>query len=42
MALDITDGQIQTIDSIANPDKLRHMDPAGDLGAMLRAGGVEG
>jgi len=38
MALDIAEGQIQTIHSIANPDKLRHLDPTGDLGALLRAG----
>ena len=41
MALDIADDQIQTIHSVANPDKLRHMNRAGDLGAMLR-GGVAG
>ena len=28
MGLDIADGQIQTIRSIANPDKLRHLDTA--------------
>ncbi len=37
MGLDIADGQIQTIHSIANPDKLRHLDRVGDLGALLRA-----
>ena len=37
MALDIADGQIQTIHSIANPDKLRHLDRV-DLAALLRAG----
>jgi RNA polymerase sigma-70 factor (TIGR02957 family) len=42
MALDIADGQIQTIHSIANPDKLRHVNRADDLGALLRAGGVAG
>lgn len=35
--LDITEGQIQTIHSIANPDKLRHLNHAGHLGALLRA-----
>jgi RNA polymerase sigma-70 factor (ECF subfamily) len=38
MALDIADGQIQTIHSIANPDKLRHLDRVSDLGAQPRAG----
>jgi RNA polymerase sigma-70 factor (ECF subfamily) len=38
MGLGIADGQIQTIHSIANPDKLRHVDRAGDVGALLRAG----
>src|SRR5918992_3063003 len=37
MALDIADGQIQTIHSIANPDKLRHLDRVSDLGAQRRA-----
>jgi RNA polymerase sigma-70 factor (TIGR02957 family) len=38
MGLDIADDQIQTIHSIANPDKLRHFDRFDDLGALLRAG----
>jgi hypothetical protein len=38
IGLDITDGQIQTIRSIVNPDKLRHLDRVGDLGALVRAG----
>jgi RNA polymerase sigma-70 factor (TIGR02957 family) len=38
MGLDIADGQIQTIHSIANPDKLRHLDRVDDLAALLRAG----
>lgn len=38
MGLDIAEGQIQTIHSIANPDKLRHLDQVSDLGALLRAG----
>jgi RNA polymerase sigma-70 factor (TIGR02957 family) len=36
MGLDIADGRIQTIHSIANPDKLRHL--VGGLGAALGAG----
>jgi RNA polymerase sigma-70 factor (TIGR02957 family) len=38
MGLDIAEGQIQTIHSIANPDKLRHLDRVGDLAALLRGG----
>ncbi|GAA0987562.1 RNA polymerase sigma-70 factor [Acrocarpospora macrocephala] len=38
MGLSIADGQIQTIHSIANPDKLHHVDRIGDAGALLRAG----
>jgi len=36
MALDIAEGQIQTIHSIVNPDKLRHLGQVSDLGALLR------
>ncbi|MGN9910596.1 RNA polymerase sigma-70 factor [Phytohabitans sp. LJ34] len=36
VALDIADGQIQTIHAIVNPDKLRHIDQVGDLEALLR------
>jgi RNA polymerase sigma-70 factor (ECF subfamily) len=39
MILDIADGQIQGVNSIVNPDKLRHLGPVADLGALLRAGG---
>jgi RNA polymerase sigma-70 factor (TIGR02957 family) len=38
VALDIADGQIQAIHSIANPDKLSHIDRTSDLGVRLRAG----
>jgi RNA polymerase sigma-70 factor (ECF subfamily) len=37
LALDITAGQIRNISSIANPDKLAHLGPVGDLGALVRA-----
>jgi RNA polymerase sigma-70 factor (ECF subfamily) len=37
IGLDIADGQIQTIHSIVNPDKLRHFDRVGDLRALIRA-----
>ena len=36
MALDILDGQIQTIRSVINPDKLRHVGPPADAWAVLR------
>jgi ketosteroid isomerase-like protein len=36
--LDIAEGQIQGVSAIVNPDKLRHLGPVGDLGALLRAG----
>jgi RNA polymerase sigma-70 factor (ECF subfamily) len=38
VALDIAEGQIQTLHSIANPDKLQHLERTGDLSALLRAG----
>jgi RNA polymerase sigma-70 factor (ECF subfamily) len=38
MGLDIADGQIQTIHSIVNPDKLGHLGRVSDIGAQLRAG----
>jgi RNA polymerase sigma-70 factor, ECF subfamily len=36
LALDILDGQIQTIRSVGNPDKLGHMGPVADAWALLR------
>ncbi len=35
MALDIADGQIQGINSVVNPDKLRHLGEVGDAWALL-------
>jgi RNA polymerase sigma-70 factor (TIGR02957 family) len=35
-ALDIASGQITSISSIANPDKLAHLGPVGDLVSLLR------
>ena len=35
-ALDILDGQIQTIRSVSNPDKLEHVGPVADAWALLR------
>ncbi|GAA3065169.1 RNA polymerase sigma-70 factor [Streptomyces glomeratus] len=34
--LDILDGQIQTIRTVSNPDKLGHLGPVGDAWAVLR------
>ena len=34
--LDIAEGQIQGVNSIVNPDKLRHLGPVSDLRALLR------
>ncbi|MGI8609289.1 MAG: RNA polymerase sigma factor SigJ [Candidatus Dormibacteria bacterium] len=36
-ALDIADGQITGIRSIVNPDKLTHLGPVADFGALLRS-----
>ena len=36
-ALDIADGQIKSIRSIVNPDKLTHLGPVGDFGSVLRS-----
>ena len=36
MILDVADGQIQGVSSIVNPDKLQHLGPVADLGALLR------
>jgi len=38
MALDIADGRIQAVASIVNPDKLGHLGPVADLGALLARG----
>jgi RNA polymerase sigma-70 factor, ECF subfamily len=38
LALDIADGRVQTVRSIVNPDKLRHLGPVGDLAARLGNG----
>jgi RNA polymerase sigma-70 factor (TIGR02957 family) len=34
--LDVAEGQIQAVSSIVNPDKLRHLGPLADLGALRR------
>jgi RNA polymerase sigma-70 factor, ECF subfamily len=35
-ALDIADGRVQTIRSVINPDKLRHLGPLADVAALRR------
>jgi RNA polymerase sigma-70 factor (TIGR02957 family) len=35
--LDIVDGQIQAVNSIVNPDKLRHLGPVADVKSLLRS-----
>ena len=37
VALDIAGGQITSIDSIVNPDKLTHLGPVGDFRSLLRS-----
>jgi RNA polymerase sigma-70 factor (ECF subfamily) len=37
MALDIAGGQITGIRSIVNPDKLQHLGPVGDFGALVKS-----
>jgi RNA polymerase sigma-70 factor, ECF subfamily len=38
LAVDIAGGQVRTVYSIVNPDKLRHLGPVGDLTALLGDG----
>jgi RNA polymerase sigma-70 factor (TIGR02957 family) len=38
MTLDVADGQVQGVNSIVNPDKLQHLGPVADVGAILRGG----
>jgi RNA polymerase sigma-70 factor, ECF subfamily len=40
LALDIADGRVQTVRTIVNPDKLRHLGPVGDLSALLAGDGA--
>ena len=37
LTLEITDGRIQAISSVVNPDKLRHLGPIGDVRAYVRS-----
>jgi RNA polymerase sigma-70 factor, ECF subfamily len=36
-AIDIVDGAVQTVRSVINPDKLRHLGPVADVWALLRS-----
>jgi hypothetical protein len=36
VALDIAGGQIASISSIVNPDKLKHLGPVGDFASLLK------
>jgi RNA polymerase sigma-70 factor (TIGR02957 family) len=36
VVLDVAEGQIQSVSSIVNPDKLQHLGPVADLSALLR------
>jgi len=36
MALDIAEGQVQSVSSIVNPEKLAHIGPVGDMRALLK------
>jgi len=36
LTLDVLDGQIQTVRSVSNPDKLRHVGPVADAWAVAR------
>jgi RNA polymerase sigma-70 factor (ECF subfamily) len=38
VALEIAGGEIRNISSVVNPDKLAHLGPVADFGALLRAG----
>jgi RNA polymerase sigma-70 factor (TIGR02957 family) len=38
LAFEIADGRIQSVSSVVNPDKLRHLGPIGDVRALLRVG----
>lgn len=36
VALEIAGGQIQSINSVVNPDKLAHLGPTANLGSLMR------
>ena len=38
VSLEVSNGSIQAIRSVVNPDKLRHLGPVSDLGRLGRQG----
>jgi RNA polymerase sigma-70 factor (ECF subfamily) len=38
IALEIVDGRVEALYSVANPDKINHLGEVGDLGQMIREG----
>ena len=42
LALEMGDGEITSVRSIVNPDKLMHLGPVGDLASLVRSRGVDG
>jgi RNA polymerase sigma-70 factor (ECF subfamily) len=42
VALEIAGGQVTSVNSIVNPDKLMHLGPVGDFGSYLRAASLGG
>jgi RNA polymerase sigma-70 factor (ECF subfamily) len=36
-SIEVAGGEIANISAIVNPDKLRHLGPVGDFGALLRS-----
>jgi RNA polymerase sigma-70 factor, ECF subfamily len=40
LCIDVADGRVQTVHSIVNPDKLRHLGPVGDLAGLLGGRGA--
>ena len=37
MTVDVADGLVQTVRSVINPDKLRHLGPLADFRALLHS-----
>jgi RNA polymerase sigma-70 factor (TIGR02957 family) len=42
IGFDVAEDRIQSIRSVVNPDKLRHLGPVGDLGALIRSARAAG
>jgi len=42
IGFDVVEGRVQSIRSIVNPDKLGHLGPVGDLGALIRSARAAG